>query len=162
MFFLLLVGLLVAAAVHIGHLEPRTRERAGEVLLLWVLIGYCGLPMVGVSALTLLRPGSVASMLGFPEGNPFQTFLAWAYLGMSIAATLALRYRDSYLIGPAIVWSVFFAGGTFIHLGEAQGGGLGHVHALVIFGSHGLVTAVLVGGLAASGLLATRGSRPAP
>lgn len=162
MFFLLLVVLLVAAAVHIARLETRTPERAGELLLVWVLIGYCGLPMLAVSALALLRPDAVASMLGFPAGNPFQTFLGWAYLGMSAAATLALRYRGPYLIGPAIAWSAFFAGATFIHLGEAQGGGgPGHVHALLIFGSHGLVTVVLLGGLAASGLLASRRRPPA-
>lgn len=155
MFFLLLMGLLIAATVHIVRLEPRTRERAGEVLLLWVLVGYCGLPMLGVSALVLSRPETVASTLGFPAGNPFQTFLGWSYLGMSIIATLALRFRGTYLIAPAVAWSVFFAGATFIHLGEAHGaGGITHAHALVIFGSHGLVTVVLLGGLAASRLLA--------
>lgn len=153
MFFLLLAGLLIAAAAHIARLEPRTRERAGEILLLWVLIGYCGLPMLGVSALTLLRPETVSSMLGLPAGNPFQTFLGWSYLGMSIVATLSIRYRGGYLIGPAIAWSVFFAGATFIHFGEVHGGRLTHLGALVIFGSHGLVTVVLLTGLVASRLL---------
>lgn len=158
MFSILLVGLLIAAAVHIARIRPRTRERAGEILLLWVLIGYCGLPMLAVSAFTLLRPESVAGMLGFPAGNPFQTFLGWSYLGMSVIATLALRYRGTYLIGPAIVWSVFFAGATFIHLGEGSGGGgVSHTEVLAILGSHALVTLVLLGGLAASGLAGRRG-----
>lgn len=160
MFFLLLAALLIAATVHVARLESRTRERAGEILLLWVLIGYCGLPMIGVSAFALLRPESVASMLGFPAGNPFQTFFGWSYLGMSLIATLSFRYRGPYLIGPAIAWSVFFAGATLTHLGEARASGdLTFGYALVIFGSHGLVTIVLLAGLAASGRLAGAGPR---
>lgn len=154
MFFALLTVLLIAAAIHIARTRPRTLERTGEIVLLWVLIGYCGLPMLGVGALTLLRPESVASMLGFPAGNPFQTFLGWSYLGMAVTATLALRYRGVYLIGPAILWSVFFAGATFIHLGEGHGGGgASHGETLVILGSHALVTVLLLGALAASGLM---------
>lgn len=161
MFFALLAVLLIAAAVHIARTRPRTRERAGEIVLLWVLIGYCGVPMLAVGAFTLLRPESVASMLGFPAGNPFQAFLGWSYLGMAMTATLALRYRGVYLIGPAILWSVFFAGATFIHLGEGRGGGgLSHSATLVILGSHALVTVLLLGGLVASGLLPRRTGTP--
>lgn len=163
-FHTLLALVLAAPLVHlllehrgepdVGLLPPASRrERAGELILLYVLVGYCGIPMVGVSVAALVQPERAAEILGFPAGNPFQHFAMVAYLGMSLQAVLALRYRGRYLIGPALCWSVFFLGATVIHLADfASRGHLDHEHALAIFVTHGLVSVVLMGGLALSGL----------
>ena len=166
--FLYILGVVVAgAAVHTALLKERTRERMGEIALLWVLVGYCGVPMLVVSAISLHHSHLVADWLGFPPHNPFQTFLSVAYLGMSLVALLALRYRGTYLIGPAVVWATFFAGATLIHLGHPHGGGPhegGHGGVLAIFATHGLISVLLVAGLVASGVLRRRGdaARDAP
>ena len=158
MFLIVLIFVLVGATAQLLRSGPRTAERAGRLLLLWVLIGYCGVPMLLVSAATLARPHLVADVLGLPADNPFQTFLGWAYLGMSLIATLAVRFRGRYLIGPSIVWSVFFTGATATHLQE---GTLTHGGVAGLFATHGLISILLVGGLLMSGvLLSGEQSRP--
>lgn len=153
MFAYLLVGLLAAAAVHIARSEDRTSRRIGELGLLYLLVGYCGVPMLGVSAGVLWRPDRAAEMLGFAAGNPFQGFLGYAFLGMSVMAILSLRYRGTYLIAPAITWAVFFAGATAVHLRDyAARGALTHHGLLEIFVAHGLISILLVAALLASGV----------
>lgn len=160
MFALLLGAVLVAAGIHIARLAVRTTERMAEVALRWLLVGYCGIPMVAVSIFLLARPDGAAEILGFTPGNPFQAFLGWAYLGMSLIAAGALRYRGTYLVGPAVCWAVFFAGATAVHLGGAHGGATTHVEALRILATHGLISVLLAVALLAG---ASRpGGREAP
>lgn len=158
MFLLLLLALLIAAGIHIWLTTDRTVARASEIVLLWVLVGYCGIPMVPIAIGSLVRPDVAAAHLGFPEGNPFQTFLSVAYLGISLVAVLSLRYRGTYLVAPALLWSVFFTGATFIHMHDyAAHDALSHHAALAIFGTHGLIAAILAVALVLSGVWRVRG-----
>lgn len=162
MFTLLLVVLVVAAVVHLVRSPHPSRERGGRLLLLYLLVGYCGVPMVVVAGAVLLAPARAAEVLGFPPDNPFQAFLGWAYLGMALTASLGLLYRDRFLVGPAIGWAVFFTGATVIHLRDyAARGALTHGGLLEIVLAHGLVSVLLVGGLVTSGLL-RRPADPGP
>jgi hypothetical protein len=156
MFLVLLVASLVLAAVHLTRTGGWETRRAGELTLLYILVGYCGLPMLGVGFFAALAPERAAAVLGFAAGNPFQAFLTWAYLGMALAATLSLRYRGVYLVAPAVLWATFFAGATQIHLAELHtGGALTHGGFVGVFVTHGLVSLLLLGALIASGLLRT-------
>lgn len=154
MFIVLLVLVLAAAGVHIARMKERTGRRVGETLLLYLLVGYCGVPMLVVSGALLAAPDHVAGILGFPAGNPFQAFLGVAYLGISVLAVLTLRYRGTFLIAPALAWAIFFGGATAIHFVDfGQREALTHAGMLEIFASHGLISVLLVGALLASGLL---------
>ncbi len=65
----------------------------------------------------------------------------------------ALRCGGAYLVGPAVTWSVFFAGATGVHLGMSGGAAsMGHGDLLMILGAHALVSVLLVAGLWTSGL----------
>ncbi len=153
MFLYLLVLLVAGIAVHVVVAGARTARRIGTIALLWLVVGYCGLPMLAVSALALAHPAEAARMLGFPPGNPFQSFAMVAYLALSLLSVLTLRYRGAYLVGPAVAWAVFFAGATVIHLGDAGAhGGISHGGALVIFATHGLISVLLMAALIASGV----------
>ncbi len=157
MFLFLLAAVLVAASIHVVRLDQRTTQRIGEIALLYLLVGYCGVPMLAVSVVSLVSPDRIAHHLGFPAGNPFQEFLGFAYLGMALLSLLALRYRRTFLIAPAISWSVFFAGATFIHLKDyGEMGALTHGNMIHIFASHGLISLLLVVALLSSGLLKER------
>lgn len=148
MFLLLLIGLAVAAAIHASRLEERTPRRVAEIGLVWLLVGYCGVPMVAVAIGVLVFPERAAEILGHPAGNPFQSFLGFAYLGMALAATLAARYRRDYLIGPSVAWAVFFAGATWVHVADSGGLAAMGPHALLhVFASHALVSILLIGAL---------------
>lgn len=152
MFLLLLLAVVLAAAVHFLRLTERTPRRAGTLLLRWLLAGYCGVPMVLVAALLLVHPHEAAEALGFEPDHPFALFLGWAYLGMAVQATLALRFGGTFLVGPAVAWAIFFLGATLIHVGEAAGAAaVGHGGLLQIVATHGAVSAFLFAGLVLRG-----------
>lgn len=152
MFVALLALLLVAWAIHVRR-KPPVRGTRGELLLLYVLVGYCGLPMLVVALLFLAHPHEGAEVLGLEPDHPFGLFLGWAYLGMALTATAALRFRGAYLVGPAIAWSVFFAGATTVHVRMSGGAGaMGHGDLLMVLGAHALVSVLLAVGLWTSGL----------
>ena len=154
MFILLLAGLLLAASIHIAGWGEKTARRIGEIVLLYILVGYCGIPMLLVSAWNLARPEQAAAHFGFSSGGPFQEFAGVAFLGMSLASILALRYRGGYLIAPTVCWGVFFAGATIIHLKDAfHRGVLTHAGMFHVFAAHGLISVLLAVSLLASGVL---------
>lgn len=151
MFLIILALVLVGAAVHVAVLGgDRSRERVGELVLRWTLVGYCGLPMLVVAGMLLVHPHETAEAFSFPPDNPIAVFFGWAYLGMALSAALSIRFRGPYLVAPALIWAIFFLGATFVHLGEGHGGGT-HAGALAIVATHGLISAILLGALAVSG-----------
>lgn len=161
-FHVVLALVVVAFAVHVLRLRTRSPSTVGETLLLWVLVGYCGVPMLAFMLYGLLHPRELAALTGFPPDSPFQVFTTWALLGMSVAAILAPRYRGAYLVGPSVAWAIFFGGATFIHLRQyAAAGSLDHGLALLVFATHGLISILLLGGLAASGVW-RKDDRPPP
>ena len=149
MFILLLAVLLVALGVHAALLEQRTARRIGEIALLYILAGYCGVAMVASSIASLVDPDRFARTHGFPAGSPFQDFAAVALLAMAILSLLALWYRGTYLVAPAVCWAVFFGGATWIHghQGASTHGGL-----FAICATHGLISVLLIAALHMSGV----------
>ncbi len=151
-FLYLLIVVLAAAGAHLARLRAPTVPRAAEVVLLYILVGYCGVPMLAVGTWSLFRPDRVAAILGFPAGNPFQTFLSYALLGMALVAVLAVRYRGAYLVAPALLWAVFFAGATAVHLGDIRAHDhLSHRVLLHVFATHALISILLLTALGLSG-----------
>jgi hypothetical protein len=149
-FVYLLALLLLAATVHAAVLPERTTRRVAEIGLLYLLVGYCGVPMLAVSLWVLISPDHAAAGFGFPAGGPLLAFFGWAYLGMSLLSLLALRFRDAFLVAPVVVWAVYLGGATAVHLRESHG------RVLEILASHGLIAALLVVALLASGAWRTR------
>lgn len=158
MFLILLLLLLLAAALHAALSKDRSPAIVGRLVLLYVLVGYCGLPGLPLSVFSLREPTQAAEFFGFQPGGAFQTFFSVGYLGMSLLAVLALVYRrGAYLVGPAVLWATFFAGATFIHMREMgravtlHVSGHGHADVVHVFATHGLISLLLVGGLVVSG-----------
>ena len=155
MFILLLIALLTAAGIHAYRHPDRSSGRTGETFLVYILVGYCGIPMLAVSIGILAAPERMAEMLPVGGSTPIVAFFGWAYLGMSLIAILALRFRGTFLLGPAVAWGVYFAGATVVHLHQVPAGD-GHGGLLFIFSTHGLVSVLLAGALIASGVLRGR------
>jgi hypothetical protein len=153
MFLYLLVLLLVGFGVHFTRGPDRSRARGSELLLRWVLGGYCGVPMVVVAAWLLVDPDPVLARFGFEATGPLVAFFGWAYLGMGLAGAIAAFGPRASLLGPAIVWSVFFLGATSIHLHAGHGGG--HTAMVHVLGSHLLISLLLWAGLAGGGARAS-------
>src|SRR5574339_498908 len=101
--------------------------------------------MLAVSLWVLISPEHAAAGFGFTADGPLLAFFGWAYLGMSLLSLLALRFRGAFLVAPVVVWAVYLGGATAVHAQESPG------RALEIFASHGLIAALLVVALLASG-----------
>jgi hypothetical protein len=150
-FVFLLLIVLGAAAAHALLSRPRSRKRTAELFLLYLLAGYCGLPMLAVSLWAILSPDRVAAAFGLASG-PLIGFFGWAYLGMSLCALLALRVRGAFLLAPVLLWTVYLGGATFVHLGAGDQMTIhGHASFLDIFAAHGLIAILLVLAYALSG-----------
>ncbi len=158
-FVFVIAGLLLGAAIHAALRTDRSPTKVAELGLLYVLVGYCGVPMLAVSLWALLDPQGAAVTLGFAKG-PLFSFFAWAYLGMSIIALLSLRYRGTYLVAPVAVWAVYLGGATQVHLhATSPAGGPMHARPLEIFAAHGLIAVLLLVALVVSGAWRRTASR---
>jgi hypothetical protein len=150
-FVFVIAGLLLVVIVHAAMLSNRSAAKVAELGLLYLLVGYCGIPMFAVSVWALVYPQGAAMALGFANG-PLLSFFAWAYLGMSIIALLSLRYRGTYLVAPVAVWAVYLGGATQVHFqGTSQAHGPMHASPLEVFAAHGFVALLLLVALAVSG-----------
>lgn len=146
MFVLMLLLLVVAAIVHARRTGPAGSARIAECVLVYVLVGYCGLAQLVVGGATLLSDELVRHLARVSDVGEVLPWFASMYVGAALAAVLAVRLRGDYLIGPVLVWSAFFAGATWAHLHTeaVHGRGTGLHATLWIFAAHGLVSAVLL------------------
>jgi uncharacterized protein DUF6790 len=148
-FTYLLLLLLAGAAVHIAKLPDRSPARGADVLLRYLLVGYCGVPMLAVSLWALLSPDVVARLFGVGAAGPLLGFFGYAYLGMSLVAVLTLWYGGTFLVAATVVWAVYLGGATVAHLTQFGHPSVGGVVEIVA--SHGLIAVLLVTTLIVSG-----------
>jgi hypothetical protein len=132
----------------------RTARRGGELVLLYVLVGYCGVPMVVVGLGAFfgfdVRGGELRLV---EDADDFLRFTGIALAGMGVASVLGLYYRGTYLAGQAIAWAIYWFGATAVHLWSASESlNMGHGNIAMIVVAHGLVGLVLLVALAMSGV----------
>lgn len=147
MFLALLVVLIAAALVHARLHGPPTAARIAELVVVYVLVGYCGLPQLALGLSMLVSAEFVGHLSRVTDAGELLPWFAWLYAGAGLVATLAWRRRGDYLLAPVLLWSVFFAGATWAHFHtEAVHGRTPGLHgALWIVASHGFVSVVLLG-----------------
>lgn len=145
MSFIFLIMLLGLAIIHGLNHGKRTSTELAELLLVYVLVGYCGAYMFSAAILDLVASFRQETIFPFPAGGPIQQFFDIAFLGMSTIALLAVWFRGVSLVAPALGWSIFFIGATYIHLAEhSVSGGITLWIFLGVFSSHGLIALVLL------------------
>ena len=161
MSLIFLVVILGAAVLHALITKTHTSQRWIELFLVYVLVGYCGLFVFGVSIFGLVDGEQLAKTFGFSTGGPFMQFLCFTFLGMSTIAILSIWLRGQYLIAPTVCWSIFWLGATYVHLANAFAtkGYLTFHFFLIVFFSHGIVAVLLLGLLWASYSTASRQKR---
>jgi hypothetical protein len=158
----LIVVLLVAAVVHARLRYPAAPGAMAEMLLVYVLVGYCGVQQVVMGAAILSTGGRVLVHFGFQPGSqPTFVWDSFLLIGGGITSILASWKRDSYLLAPVLMWSVFFAGATYAHiqLNSAHGIPPTLESSAWIFATHGLISVLLIGSYLASKRFRAR-SRP--
>ena len=143
----LIVVLLIAALVHARLRYPVTPGATSELILVYILAGYCGVQQIALGAGILLTGGRIMSHFGFQAGNqPIFLWVSFLLLGGGLMSMLAIWKRDSYLLAPVLMWSVFFAGATYGHiqLNEVNGTSATWASMAKIFASHGLISVLLI------------------
>lgn len=158
----LIAILLIAAVVHARLRYPATPGAMAEMLLVYVLVGYCGVQQIVMGAAILLTGGRVLLHFGFQPGQPTFVWDSFLLLGGGITSLLAIWKRDSYLLGPVLMWSVFFAGATYAHIQLDRANGFPPTleSTVGIFATHGLISVMLTSFYLASRRYRAR--RPTP
>ena len=159
----LIVVLLIAAVVHARIRYPAVPGAMAELLMIYVLVGYCGVQEIVMGAAILLTGGRVLVHFGFQPGQPTFVWDSFLLFGGGITSILAIWKRDSYLLAPVLLWSVFFAGATYAHiqLNRANGFPPTWQSTLGIFATHGLISVLLISFYLASQKYRARRTTPA-
>jgi hypothetical protein len=144
--FLLIAAAFVAAGIVHGLIAARSRRHRVELVLIYLLAGYNGVVMLAVAVFALVADERAAAMLGADAGNVFQAFAGMMYLSMAVISILCIWLRGTYIVGPVVMWTIYFLGATFVHLEDAHG----HDHPPSL---HGLIRVALVHVLPAAAML---------
>lgn len=147
MFLYLLLVLVVVAAIHAAVARARSTTTLAELLLVYVLAGYCGVAQLGMGIAALVAPAEVAAHMGVPAGNPIQLWTSFLLLGMAAIGILSIWLRGPYLVAPVVGWSIFFFGATYAHVytDALNGTPVDGTAVLRAFVNHGMVSVVLIG-----------------
>jgi hypothetical protein len=142
-----LAALIVAGLMHGYATRKRGPGRIPEMMLVYLLVGYCGLAQIAVGVIAVVNPDFVATeMARVPAGNPIMLWAGFMFVGMGLAAALTAFLRGTYIIGPVVAWSIFWLGATYAHVVAegVHGGHMSHGGLLMIFAAHGLIGVLLI------------------
>jgi len=117
LFLLCFVLALVIGAVHL-HLDkqPRTRARVAETFLLWLLVVNVGVASVLTFMGDAFFADKMATSLGWPAGNPFQSLVAVANLSVGVLGILCYWIRGTFWVATVIAFSVWWLGAGAVHI----------------------------------------------
>lgn len=112
----ILIATLVGATIH-SVLASRRGDgnRAVELFLVYLLVGYYGLAMILSGLVHILNPGPLAALKGWPVSSPMHALYAFALFGLAVSASLSIWFRGRYLLAPTISGSVLAFGGAYVH-----------------------------------------------
>jgi hypothetical protein len=117
LYLLVLVPLSANRHVKLNAISQRIEKFS---IYLWyyavISIGFAGL--WGFIGHTIMAD-TVAAGIGWPEGSPFQTELAFYSLGLSVAGLMAVWLRGHMITALVITKSVFWYGAALVHIQDA-------------------------------------------
>lgn len=117
LFLLCFVLALVMGAVRLARdKQPRTKARVVETFLLWLLVFCVGVASVLTFTGDAFFAGRMATSLGWPAGNPFQSLVAVANLSVGVLGILCYWIRGNFWLATVIAFSVWWLGAAFVHI----------------------------------------------
>jgi len=118
MFFYFIVGLgLLGATLHlVFDKKARGRRRILEILLLYLLPTTIGLMGLWGFLGHMFLSNKVASLIGWPTGNPFQKEIAFANLAFGTLGILCIWIRGNFWLAAILGQGVFMWGAAGVHL----------------------------------------------
>lgn len=117
---------LIGAVLHLFLSKaPKTKNRVSEVFLLWFLFIMVGIGSIWAFIGHVFMSSTIATMIGWPAGNPFQLEVGVANLSYGILGLLCWKLRDNFWTATVIAVSIFYLGAAYIHITNiAQTGNL--------------------------------------
>src|SRR5258705_7202027 len=117
LFLLCFVLALAIAAVHLYlDKQPRTKERVVQTLLLWLLVVCVGIASVLTFIADAFFADRMATSLGWPPGNPFQSLVAVANLTIGVLGILCYWKRENFWVATVIAFAVWWPGAAVVHV----------------------------------------------
>ncbi len=108
---------LTGAVLHLFLSKAeRTKNRIFEVFLLWFLFIMVGIGSIWAFIGHVFLADTIAAMIGWPAGNPFQTEVGIANLSFGILGVLCWKLKDNFWTATVIAVSVFYLGAAYIHI----------------------------------------------
>jgi hypothetical protein len=126
MIFHVIFGLsLATAGLHLFLTRQRgkSRERVVEVVLLHLLCVQWGFGAALTSIPHILTPDTIAELIGWAPGSPFQVELGFASLGTSILGILSIWLRGWFWLAPIVSRSIFLLGAAGVHIHDIMENG---------------------------------------
>ncbi|ELY95404.1 DUF6790 family protein [Natrialba taiwanensis] len=125
-----------------------------DAFLLSFLVVTVGIQGIWAFLGHYFRAETVAALIGWPAGNPFQTEIAFANLAFGILGLLCVVYRGEFWIATVIGISIFLLGAASVHIRNIrEQGNLNPANAGGILVTDILTPIVLLGLLALRYLL---------
>ena len=117
LFLLCFLLALVIGAVHLFRgKQPRTKRRVAETFLLWLLVVNVGIASVLTFIGDAFFADKMATSLGWPAGNPFQSLVAVANLSVGVLGILCYWMRGNFWVATVIGFSVWWPGAAVVHI----------------------------------------------
>ena len=142
-----LVTLMAAGLLHARLTGNVSKGRVAEMMLVYVLAGYCGVLMLGLGIVAVVNPDWIAiNMAGVPPGNAVMIWAGFLFIGLSITSIMTIWHRGMFLIAPVIAWTTYWGGAVYAHIvaDALRGHPLTAQSFVDIFIGHGLTAAILV------------------
>jgi len=110
---------LIGAIAHITLVGTAV----AETLLLYLIVVNHGLQAIYAFLGHYFNADKVAESIGWPKGNPFQQEVAFANLGIGLAALLGIFLREYYWLAIILVHLVFGWGAGYTHIQDIRKSG---------------------------------------
>jgi hypothetical protein len=146
MWLALLILSLVAAGIHLNSRPARSKAASAELVLVYLLAGYCGFAQILRSIAVLVRGQPLMGHVQFTPGDPAVMWLGFFGLGCGLIGAMSIWRRGNFLLAPVIVWAVFWTGTTLAHIRLGDWNQVSETWAWMLwtFATHGLIAVLLV------------------
>lgn len=111
MWLALLVLSLLAAGVHLNSMPVRPKVASAELVLIYLLAGYCGFAQIIRSIAVLVRGQPLMEHVQFTPGDPAVVWLGFFGLGCGLIGVISIWRRGTfftrarYCLGGLLAWN---------------------------------------------------------
>lgn len=117
MTYIFILITLIGAVLHLFLSKAeRTKNRVFEVFLMWFLFIMVGIGSIWAFIGHAFMSSTIAAMIGWPAGNPFQLEVGVANLSYGILGLLCLKFKDNFWTATVVAVSTFYLGAAYIHV----------------------------------------------